>query len=279
MTETTDTPPVEATADRQEVAEPNTASEEPVAFSSSTAHAEKATDTTGERAPAPESSSEEKLEKLTLQELLDAGLIHPLARRALDEERDKARQAEERMLRVLAETDNQRKRMQREQDDRIRYANESLLLEMLPVLDNLERFLSQGSDGANLAELRKGVELTLSQFKQVMEHVGVQAIAVAAGDSFDPRLQEAVFQDDGADQPEQTVVSVVQSGFKYRERVLRPARVVVSSGKGHKAAGTPATSLSEPTGPFETPAAQSLDRTTQAERRDEGVPKEGDGVP
>ncbi len=279
MTETTDTRPVEATADRQGTTEPGKTQKEPVLVSSSTAPPEQGKETTSDRAPAPESSSEEKLEKLTLQELLNAGLIHPLVRRALDEERDKARQAEERMLRVLAETDNQRKRMQREQDERIRYANESLLLEMLPVLDNLERFLSQGSDGANIADLRKGVELTLSQFKQVMEHVGVQAIAVAAGDRFDPRLQEAVFQDDGADQPEQTVVSIVQSGFKYRERVLRPARVVVSSGKGHKAAGTPATPPSEPTGPFETQAAQSLDQTARAERQREGVPKEGDGAP
>jgi len=275
MTESTDTAPVAATADGQGTTEPGEAQKEPVLVASSTAPTEQAMETAGGAAPAPGSSPAEKLEKLTLQELLDAGLIHPLARQALDEERDKARQAEERMLRVLAETDNQRKRMQREQDDRIRYANESLLLEMLPVLDNLERFLSQGSDGANIAELRKGVELTLSQFRQVMEHVGVQAITVGAGDRFDPRLQEAVFQDDGADQPEQTVVSVVQSGFKYRERVLRPARVVVSSGRGHTPADRSVASPGSPTEPAAPAPAQPLDEAARPERRDEGASKEG----
>lgn len=275
MTDTTATAPVAATADGQGTTEPGEAQKEPVLDSSSTAPPEQATKTTGERTPAPESSPEEKLEKLTLQELLDEGLIHPLVRQALDEERDKARQAEERLLRVLAETDNQRKRMQREQDDRIRYANESLLLEMLPVLDNLERFLSQGSESANIAELRKGVELTLSQFRHVMEHVGVQPIEVKPGDGFDPRLQEAVFRDDTASMPENTVVSVAQSGFRYRERVLRPARVVVSSGKGCRPAEMPVAAEEPAAGPSETDNAHRPDATTPPEMNHQLSLKEG----
>lgn len=275
MIETTDTTVVGATAERQGTAGMGRAHDGTAPDAPPPVTTEQAAQKTDEVPLAPEGSPGEKPEKLTLQELLDAGVIHPLARQALDEERGKARQAEERMLRVLAETDNQRKRMQREQDERIRHANESLLLEMLPVLDNLERSLAHSSDGANIAGLRKGVELTLSQFRHVIEHVGVQGIAVAAGDRFDPRLQEAVFRDDGADLPEQTVVSVVQAGFKYRDRVLRPARVVVSSGKGHCPAEQSVAPPPTSTEPREPLPAPPLDEAATTARPDPDVAKEG----
>jgi molecular chaperone GrpE len=150
---------------------------------------------------------------------------------ALEAERERARQAEERMLRVLADSDNQRKRLEREQKETVRFANERLLLEMLPVLDNLERCVLHEADAK---ELRNGVELTLAQFRQVVENAGVEAVPAAPGIAFDPTVHEAVLQDDEADLPEKTVVRVIQPGFKYRERLLRPARVVVASGKGKR---------------------------------------------
>jgi molecular chaperone GrpE len=153
---------------------------------------------------------------------------------ALETERERARQAEERMLRVLADTDNQRKRLEREQKEAVRFANERLLLEMLPVLDNLERCVVHAAAGADVNELRKGAELTLAQFRQVVQNVGVEAVPAAPGVAFDPTVHEAVLQDDEADLPERTIARVVQPGFKYRDRLLRPARVVVASGKGHR---------------------------------------------
>ena len=168
----------------------------------------------------------------TLQEILEAGLVSPAVRAALDAERDKARRAEERMLRVLADTDNQRKRLEREQKESVRFANERLLLELLPVLDNLERCSVHAADGADARELRRGVELTLTQFRQVVQSVGVEAVPAVPGVAFDPAIHEAVLQDDEVDLPEKTIARVIEPGFKYRERLLRPARVVVASGKG-----------------------------------------------
>jgi molecular chaperone GrpE len=187
--------------------------------------------TTDVSARAPEPKPEPTLEDL----LHDA---HPVVRKALEAERERAKQAEDRMLRVLAETDNQKKRLAREHEDRIRFANESLLLGMLPVLDNLELSLSHARDDVNVKQLRKGVELTLTLFRQVIKDTGVQPIAAERGSTFDPALHEAVAQDDHADLPERTIATVVQSGFKYRDRVLRPARVTVATGKGlQKSAG------------------------------------------
>jgi len=178
---------------------------------------------------APPSRSREH--EPALQEMLDAGLVPPAVRAALEAERDKAHRAEERLLHVLADADNQRKRLEREQKESVRLANERLLRELLPVLDNLER-CSVHAAGADARELRKGVELTLTQFRQVVQSVGVEAVPAAPGVSFDPAIHEAVLQDDEADLPAKTVARVVQSGFTYRERLLRPARVVVASGKG-----------------------------------------------
>jgi len=155
---------------------------------------------------------------------------------ALEAERDRARHAEERMLSALAETDNQRKRLEREQKEAVRFANERLLLELLPVLDNLERCVVHAAGDADERELRKGTELTLAQFRQVVQSVGVEAVPAAPGVAFDPTVHEAVLQDDEADLPEKTIARVVQAGFKYRERLLRPARVVVASGKGKREA-------------------------------------------
>jgi molecular chaperone GrpE len=190
---------------------------------------------------APAASAATKAEP-TLEELLASGEVQPIVRKALDGERERAKQAEDRMLRTLAETDNQKKRLAREQEDRIRFANESLLLGMLPVLDNLELSLSHARDDVDVKQLRKGVELTLSLFRQVIKDTGVHPIAAERGATFDPAVHEAVAQDDHADLPERTIATVVQSGFKYRERVLRPARVTVATGKGCQRAAEQASS-------------------------------------
>jgi molecular chaperone GrpE len=173
----------------------------------------------------------------TLDDLLASGNVPPLVARALKAERERARKAEDRMLRALAEADNQRKRLARDCEERTRHANESLLREMLPVLDGLELALAHARDGADAKELQKGVELTLSLFRQVLRNVGVEPIGAERGMSFDPSVHEAIAQDHDVDLPERAIAKVAQSGFRYRERVLRPARVAVSSGKGRAGPG------------------------------------------
>lgn len=170
--------------------------------------------------------------ELTLAALLEKGDVHPLLRQALEAADGKVKEAEDRMLRAVAESQNERRRLAKEQADRIRFANESLLAELLPVLDNLELCIEHAGDDADVKNLRMGVEMTVTQFKQAVENVGAKPIEVQVGDSFDPKLHDAAMQDDEADLPARTVAKVVRGGFTYRDRILRPAKVVVATGKG-----------------------------------------------
>jgi molecular chaperone GrpE len=152
--------------------------------------------------------------------------------RTLATERERVKQAEDQMLRALAEAENQRKRAARELEERVRYANETLLLGLLPALDDLERSVSASRGAIDVEQLRKGVELTLSQFLKALKNAGVEPIAAERGAPFDPAIHEALAQDDAAELPEHRISVVVSPGFRYHGRILRPARVTVSSGRG-----------------------------------------------
>jgi molecular chaperone GrpE len=135
----------------------------------------------------------------------------------------------ERCLRAHAELDNLRKRLEREAEQARRFANEAILADLLPVLDSLERGLAAGA--ADVASLREGMELTLRQFTKALEAHGVR-ILDPQGEPFDPRFHQAV-----ATQPDPTgqadrVLAVVQKGLLLRERLVRPALVVVAAGGG-----------------------------------------------
>jgi len=147
----------------------------------------------------------------------------------------RARDAEERYVRLYAEFENYKKRTARENDEFRRYANETVLKEMLPVLDNFERAVDHareasgaavGTDGGGLLE---GVELIRKQFLDVLGKLGVTPIE-AEGRPFDPQVHQAVSQVESADAADGTVVDELQRGFFFRERVLRPAMVVVARG-------------------------------------------------
>lgn len=128
-------------------------------------------------------------------------------------------------LRERADLDNQRKRMARELDQARRFANERLLGELLPVLDNLERGLEAG--GSDLNSLREGVELTLRQFQKVVEDHGLVPVP-GAGHPFNPDHHQAVSVAEGSEHPADTVVSAMQRGYLLNGRLLRPALVVVA---------------------------------------------------
>jgi molecular chaperone GrpE len=179
--------------------------------------------------PDPEAEAEAEAE---LGRLIAEGAVPELAIEALQRARGDARLAEDRMLRAVAETQNQRARLAKEQADRIRFANEGLLTELLGVLDNLQRCVNHAAQGGQPADLQKGVEATLSQFLDAVQNVGARPIPVEVGGPFDPRLHDAIMQDDRANLPARSIVAVVEGGFTYHERVLRPAKVVVATGKG-----------------------------------------------
>jgi molecular chaperone GrpE len=138
-----------------------------------------------------------------------------------------ARQHEERALRTMAEFDNARKRAQREREEHTRFANESLIRDLLPVLDNLDRALQAARAEAAAPALTSGVELIQREFLRVLEKFGVTPFS-AVGERFDPERHEAIARVASASHDEMAVVSETTRGYLMHGRVLRPAAVTVA---------------------------------------------------
>ena len=131
-------------------------------------------------------------------------------------------------LRERADLENARKRHQRDKEDALRFANDRLLKEMIPVLDNLERAVDHAdqTDDDNQG-LLEGVNMTINQFRKALENFGVKPIN-AIGENFDPNLHQAMGQVESAEQAPNTVVSEFQKGYLLHDRLLRPSLVMVA---------------------------------------------------
>jgi molecular chaperone GrpE len=132
-------------------------------------------------------------------------------------------------LRLAAEFDNYKRLAQRDQRDQIRFGNEHLLRELLPVVDNLERAIKAAKDNTSTDGLIQGIELTLKQLQGVLGKFGVQSIPTM-GQPFDPTGHQAVASVPSTKVPDKHVVEEFQRGYRLHDRVLRPAMVTVSSG-------------------------------------------------
>jgi molecular chaperone GrpE len=130
-------------------------------------------------------------------------------------------------LRERAELENFRKRTQRDKEEFRIFTRKELLLEVLPVLDNLERALDHAGQNGESEGLVAGVNMTVAQFRKVVEDFGARPIS-AVGAVFDANLHQAMAQLETADQPPGTVVSEYQKGYMLHDRLLRPALVVVA---------------------------------------------------
>ena len=160
----------------------------------------------------------------------------------------KAKQNYDRLLRITAEFENYKKRMEREMNEFRKFANESLVKDILPTVDNLQRALEthQGNQEKSTDGMREGVEMTLKGLLGSLEKHGVAPIE-ALEKPFDPNFHHAVMQEESDKYPENTVSQELQKGYMIRDRLLRPSMVVVSkrpepeekngakkSGHGHK---------------------------------------------
>lgn len=154
-----------------------------------------------------------------------------LSHEQIDELRAKAAKADEnwdRLLRVTADFDNYKKRAARERQDAIRYANESLLEKLVPVMDNFDMALAAANNPqASVESLRTGIGMIYSQLKSVMSESGLEEID-ASGQKFDPTWHEAVSQQETESEPEGKVLQQLRKGYKLRDRLVRPATVVVA---------------------------------------------------
>ncbi len=142
---------------------------------------------------------------------------------------EEARSNYDRLLRVSAEFENYKKRSAREAEDFRKYANERLLKDLLPVIDNLERALDSALAGnCDPKSLADGVNLTLGQILKVLEGHGATPVE-AAGQVFDPCRHQALMTEASPELPANSVVRELQKGYMLRDRLLRPSLVVVST--------------------------------------------------
>jgi len=131
-------------------------------------------------------------------------------------------------LRSEADLQNFRKRAAREKEDALKYANAGFLERLVPILDNFDMGMAAARSDKNSAILA-GLEMVAKQFQDFLSENGVQSIE-AAGQKFDPNLHEALAQETSKDVPEGHVVRQVRKGYKLKDRLLRPANVIVSKG-------------------------------------------------
>lgn len=160
---------------------------------------------------------------------IEPGTITAEQLEALRERAAKADEHWERLLRSTADFENYRKRAAREKQDAVRFANESLLQKLVPILDTFDMAIAAAETSApgTAQSLLQGVTMVHQQLKQVLQEAGLDEID-ARGKPFDPNFHEAVAQQESAEVPEGQVLQQLRKGYKLRERLLRPASVVVA---------------------------------------------------
>ncbi len=191
-----------------------------------------------EERAAPEAGSEPAAEVEALNAFADddagagpgPGTGGEVADISADDVQREIAEVRDRYLRLAADFDNYRKRAKRERAELQATAAEAVVVELLPVLDNLERALAAATDGKEgrqgFESVLKGVELTLRMFHSVLAKFGVERMD-AAGEPFDPHRHEALSQDESAEVVADTVGEVFEPGYSIRGKVVRPARVKV----------------------------------------------------
>ncbi len=138
--------------------------------------------------------------------------------------------ANDRNLRLMAEFDNFRRRSAREQLEIIETANGKLLEKLSEVLDNFERAFASENKAKDLETFEKGMQMIHDQFAKVLTDAGLEQID-PTGEEFDPNCHEALMQQPSETVPENHVVTVFMKGYKLKNKILKPAKVIVSSGK------------------------------------------------
>lgn len=185
---------------------------------------------TDTRTDIPPSGPEQE-DQAAAEELVPLS-IDTLTPEQLDDLKGRAAKADEhweRLLRVTADFDNFRKRANRERQESIRYANEALLEKLIPVVDNFDMAVAaaQNTQSEATQSLQTGINMIYQQLKQLLFDSGLEEIE-AANKPFDPNLHEAVSQMEVSDVPEGQVVQQLRKGYKLRERLIRPATVIIA---------------------------------------------------
>jgi molecular chaperone GrpE len=160
---------------------------------------------------------------------LEPGTVTPERLQQLTEQAAKAEEHWDRLVRTAADFDNYKKRAVREKQEAVFYANEALMQKLIPVMDSLDMALAAAQTGAGGAaeSLETGLRMVGQQLRNALREAGLEEVD-ATGKTFNPNLHEAVAQRETAEVPEGQVVQQMRKGYKLRERLLRPASVIVA---------------------------------------------------
>lgn len=177
---------------------------------------------------APETEAPASNEETPETEATEEGAEETEQPDPLQQARQEAADNHDLYLRARADLENFRRRAQKDKEDLAKFANENILREMLPVLDNLSRALDHAkSEDADEGALMEGVEMTLVQFNKAFEQFGVTPVE-AVGQPFNPDCHEAMGQVESAEHEPNTVVQEMQKGYYLNQRLLRPALVMIA---------------------------------------------------
>ena len=153
----------------------------------------------------------------------------------LERLKQEVKQAKDQYLRTLAEFDNAKKRLSREKEEFARYASETVVRDLLPIVDSLDQALVAVDKQSDPQAVIKGIHLIYRQLLGLLEQEGVKRISTV-GEPFDPHKHEAVGQVEADGQPENTVVEEIQVGYTMHGKTIRPAMVKVAKANDQKSA-------------------------------------------
>lgn len=144
------------------------------------------------------------------------------------EESDKIKALEEKYIRAYAEFDNVKKRLEREKYQSLEYANEQILKDFLPILDTLESALesTKNDDSEAMVKIREGIQLTIDNFLKAFSKHSVERISTEG--EFDPNVHNAIMQIKSEGKADGEIAQVIQKGYKYKDRVIRPSMVAIT---------------------------------------------------
>ena len=166
-----------------------------------------------------EKADEKPLEKMTKSELLEK----------INELQEASERNHDLYLRSEAEIENIKKRNRKDKEEWVKYANETLIKEILPVMDNLEMAISHSQEENSIRALKEGVELTLKGLRDVLSKSGLEEVK-AEGEPFDPNYHHAVSEQADQNVESGIILQELQKGYMLKKRLIRPAMVIVSKG-------------------------------------------------
>ncbi|MGE5301389.1 MAG: nucleotide exchange factor GrpE [Acidobacteriota bacterium] len=179
-----------------------------------------------ERDPIENNPGEDTDEELVVTEDRKEQTNEEAVEQRLSADAEALQELNNKYLRLYAEFDNYKKRVNKDKEELVRYGNESLLYALLPAIDNLELALKHGACDPKTGVVQ-GVEITLKELQRTLEKFGLTRIG-AVGKKFDPAVHHAMTQVERADMKEKMVAEELRAGYRYHDKVLRPSLVAVS---------------------------------------------------